>query len=126
TITQAVALEKMLRAEQLDLSAALDYELPREEIIARLSGRRTCSSCKAIFHLIANPPLSEGVCDKCGAQLFQRDDDRPESIRVRLQAYEESTKPLIDFYRERGLLVSISAEGPPGEVLQRTLSALKL
>jgi adenylate kinase len=124
TVAQAEALEKLLQKEKLPLTAVLNYELPLNEILARLGGRRTCSSCKAVFHITDQPPKVEGICDVCGAKLFVREDDRPESIRVRMEAYEKSTRPLIDFYQQRGLLVSIAAGKVPEETYQRTIKAL--
>jgi adenylate kinase len=124
TVAQAEALDKLLLGEKMKLDAVLSYELPLEKVILRLSGRRTCSGCKAVFHVQTRPPKVDGVCDHCGARLYQREDDRPESVRVRLQAYEQSTAPLTDFYRSKGLLVSISADGTPEEIYRRTLEAL--
>ena len=109
TVAQAEALEKLLAREKLKLDAVLSYELPLEEVVTRLSGRRTCPNCKAVFHIEARPPKVEGVCDHCGGHLYQREDDRPESIRVRMEAYEKSTAPLANFYRRRNLLVPIGA-----------------
>ena len=111
TVAQAEALEGLLRQENLKLDGVLSYELPLEQVVARLSGRRTCPGCKAVFHLQARPPKTEGVCDHCGGLLYQREDDRPESIRVRMAAYERSTAPLAEYYRQRNLLVPINAEG---------------
>lgn len=124
TVAQAEALEKLLDGQKLKLDAVLSYELPLEKVVSRLSGRRTCSGCKAVFHIDARPPKTEGVCDHCGGKLYQREDDRPESIRVRMQAYERSTAPLAEFYRRRNLLISISAEGSPEEICKRSLKAL--
>ncbi len=107
TVAQAECLERIL-AEQ-----------------ARLSGRRTCPDCKGNFHLIALPPRVEGVCDHCGGKLYQREDDRPEAIHVRLETYENSTAPLIEFYRKRRLLIVISAGASPEETFQRTVAALE-
>ena len=126
TLTQAESLAQLMEQEKLSLSAVVDYELPLPEIVSRLSGRRTCSKCKAVFHIVNQPPKSEGICDHCGAALYQREDDRPESITVRLQAYERSTAPLIDFYQKRNLLLSVPATGSPEEICERTLSALSL
>ena len=95
--------------EKLSLSAVVNYELPVDEIVARLSGRRTCEKCKAVFHVTEQPPKVEAVCDRCGGRLFQREDDRPESITVRLDAYERSTAPLIQFYKDLGLLLPVVA-----------------
>jgi adenylate kinase len=125
TVAQAEALEKLLAGENLKLDAVLSYELPLEQVVSRLSGRRTCPNCKAVFHIEARPPKVAGVCDHCGGMLYQREDDRPESIRVRMEAYERSTAPLAGFYRQRKLLVTISAEGSPEEIFRRTSDALK-
>jgi adenylate kinase len=124
TVAQAEALEKLLAGEKVRLDAVLSYELPLEQVVSRLSGRRTCAGCKAVFHTQTRPPKVADVCDHCGGKLYQREDDRPESIRVRMEAYERSTAPLADFYRHRKLLVSISAEGSPEEIFKRTLDAL--
>jgi adenylate kinase len=124
TVVQAEALEKLMQQENVALSAVLNYDLPMEEIVSRISGRRTCSKCKAVYHLKSRPPRAEGVCDKCGGKLFQREDDRPESVRVRMEAYGKSTQPLIHFYQQRGLLVPIIAGGTPDETFQSTMVAL--
>ena len=120
TVAQAQALDSLLKKENVPLTAVLNYELPLDQIVARLSGRRTCSKCKAVFHSTNKPPRVKDVCDHCGGELIQREDDRPESVRVRMEVYEKSTRPLIDFYRKRGLLVTIKADGSAEEVYQRT------
>ncbi len=124
TVAQAEALDRLLAGEGLKLDAVLSYELPLEKIVARLSGRRTCPNCKAVFHVETRPPRVAGICDHCGACLYQREDDRPESVRVRMEAYEKSTAPLTDFYAHRGLLVPIPADGTPEEIFARSLAAL--
>jgi adenylate kinase len=124
TVVQAEALNAILREQNVFLEAVLSYDLPIDRIVARLSGRRTCSGCKAVYHLTARPPKVPGSCDHCGGKLFQREDDQPEAIRVRMNAYEQSTAPLIEFYRRQGLLVSISADGAPKEIYQRAMAAL--
>jgi adenylate kinase len=124
TVPQAEALANMLRAEELKLDAVLSYELPIEQIVARLGGRRTCAKCKAVFHAANRPPKKDGVCDSCGGALIVREDDRPEAIRVRMATYEKSTSPLADYYRKLGLLVTISADGSPETIYQRTMKAL--
>ncbi len=124
TVAQATALGNLLKQEKLSLNAVLSYELPLEQIVARLSGRRTCPGCKAVYHVTTRAPKTAGLCDHCGGKLYQREDDRPESIRVRMEAYERSTAPLADYYRGQGLLVPVSAEGAPEEIYQRTLAAL--
>ena len=124
TVAQAEALEKLLMGQNLNLDAVLSYTLPIEKVVSRISGRRTCSQCKAVYHVQARPSQKEGVCDRCGGSLFQRDDDRPESVRVRMEAYEKSTAPLVEFYTSRKLLVNVSAEGSPEEIFQRSVAAL--
>ena len=99
TVVQAEALTKSLRKENVFLEAVLSYELPIDQVVARLSGRRTCAGCKAVFHVTARPPKQDGICDHCGGKLYQREDDRPEAIRVRMDAYEKSTAPLIEYYK---------------------------
>ena len=125
TVAQAEALTRLLEREHIPLDGVLSFELPLETIVARLSGRRTCQACKAVYHVQSRPPKAEGVCDNCGAQLIQREDDRPESVKVRMAAYESSTAPLAEYYRERSLLVNVSAEGSPEDVYRRTLETLK-
>jgi adenylate kinase len=125
TAPQARALDALLAKQGVSLNAVLCYDLPLEEIIARLSGRRTCAGCKAICHLAARPPKVTGVCDRCGDRLIQREDDRPESVRVRMQTYEASTRPLVDHYRHVGKLVAIPALGTPEEILTRSLRVLR-
>jgi adenylate kinase len=125
TVMQAESLKTMMEQEQILLSAVVNYELPEEEIILRLSGRRTCDKCKAIFHLQQKPPKVAAICDHCGGTLYQRPDDRPDAITVRLEAYERCTAPLIRFYSNLGLLVSISAAGSPAEIFALTLTALE-
>ena len=124
TVAQAEALDQILEREAIKLDAVLSYDLPIEHVIARASGRRTCVKCKAVYHLCARPPARDGICDRCGAKLFEREDDKPETIRVRMEAYERSTAPLAEYYRGKGLLISISADGVPGAVFARTLDAL--
>ncbi len=125
TVAQAEALDELLEQQGVRLDAVLSYELPLAQIVDRLSGRRTCSKCKAVFHVTARPPQREGICDLCGGALIQREDDRPESIRVRMQAYEESTRPLSDYYNQTGRLVPISADGTPETILDRSVAALQ-
>ncbi len=126
TVAQAQALEAMLQQRRLKLDATISYELPLEQVVSRLSGRRTCSVCHSVFHTGARPPRVPEVCDHCGGSLFQREDDRPESIRVRMVAYEKSTAPLAEFYRGKGLLLSVSADGAPEVIFSRTLAVLQL
>ncbi len=124
TVTQAEALKDILASKGVQLDAVLSYELPLEEVVDRLSGRRTCRNCQTTFHVKNRPPQKQGVCDKCGGELYQREDDRPEAIRVRMAAYRDSTAPLEEYYNREGLLIPVSAEGTPEEVFMRTAEAL--
>lgn len=124
TVAQAQALDECLTELGLTLDAVLSFELPLAQVIERLSGRRTCSACGTTFHVVSKPPRREGVCDLCGGELYQREDDHPAAIRVRMKTYEESTAPLVTHYARRGVLRRVSAEGTPVEVFQRTLSCL--
>ncbi len=124
TLAQAGLLQELMKEEGLALHAVINYEVPTAEIVTRLSGRRTCERCKAIFHVLTKPSRAEGKCDQCGGKLYQRDDDLPASIEVRLEAYERSTAPLIRFYDGFGLLKPIDATGSPEEIYSRTMSAL--
>ena len=125
TLAQAESLKGLMATEKLLLSAVVNYELPVDEIVQRLSGRRTCENCKSVFHVTEKPPKIDGVCDRCAGRLFQREDDRHESITVRLDAYERSTAPLIQFYKDLGLLLSVVAQGSPDEILARTMDKLE-
>jgi adenylate kinase len=124
TLGQAESLRELMGSEKLSLSAVVNYELPVDEIVRRLSGRRTCEKCKSVFHATERPPKVEAVCDHCAGRLFQREDDRPESVTVRLDAYERSTAPLIQFYKDLGLLLPIAAKGSPEEIFARTIDEL--
>jgi adenylate kinase len=126
TVAQAEALDKILQREGIALDGVISYELPVEKVLDRLSGRRMCEKCKASFHLKDLPPQVEGVCDHCGGKLYQREDDRPEAIRVRLATYDTSTAPLMSYYEKRGLLIRVLCGDMPQETFQRTLAALKL
>ncbi len=125
TLAQAESLEVTLNEIQVELDAVISYEMPLEEIVARLGGRRTCASCKAVYHITANPPQVKDICDHCGDKLMHREDDQPDTIRVRMQAYAEATQPVAQFYAERGALIPIDAHGEPEEIVKRTLTALK-
>ena len=124
TVAQAEALDRIFEENNVKLDAVVSYDLPMEKIVSRLSGRRTCEKCKAVYHVETRPSKTPGICDHCGGKLLQREDDRPEAVRVRMETYERSTAPLADYYRQRGLLVSVCAEGSPEEIYQRTSAAL--
>lgn len=125
TVKQAKALSRLLEREHIELDGVLSYELPLDTLVARLSGRRTCQACKAVYHVQSRPPKVEGVCDACGGKLVQREDDRPESVKVRMRAYGSSTAPLAEYYRKRKLLVSVSADGSPDDIYRRAMQTLE-
>lgn len=124
TVAQAEALDALLQEQGIGLDAVLSYDLPIEQIVSRLGGRRTCANCKAVYHVSTKPPKQTGICDHCGGELIIREDDRPEAIRVRMEAYERSTAPLAGYYQGKGLLVSVVAEGTPTQIYDRAVTAL--
>jgi adenylate kinase len=103
-------------SDATDLDAVLYLDVAEEELVERLTGRRVCSECGASYHVEFNPPEEEGVCDECGGELVQRDDDTEETVRERLRVYRENTEPVIEHYREEGDLVEVDGEGTPDEV----------
>ena len=125
TVPQAVQLDEILRELDTELDVVLELVVDDGEVVRRLSGRRTCRSCGHIWHVDFDPPSADGVCDNCGGQLFQRDDDQPETIRHRLDVYYEQTAPLIGYYAEQGILVGIDAMGPVDDVTERASAALR-
>ena len=124
TLSQAESLTELMKTEGWSLAAVINYELPMAEIVDRLSGRRTCQQRKAVYHITRNPSQNASLCDRCGGPLQQREDDRSESVTVRMDAYERSTAPLIDFYRRAGLLLSVEAIGTPEGICERTIATL--
>lgn len=125
TLRQAESLRELMDHEALQLTAVVNYTLPFSEIVERLGGRRTCDQCKAVYHVTERPPKVEGKCDHCGGRLLLREDDRPESIKVRLEAYERSTAPLIEFYKDLGLLIEVAAKGSPDDIFESTFTLLE-
>jgi adenylate kinase len=111
TIAQAEALERLLKDLGHTLDAVLYFEVAEPELVRRLTGRRLCRQCQTAFHLVSAPPRREGVCDRCGGELYQREDDGEATVRRRLQVYAQQTSPLLDYYRQRGQLVPINGEG---------------
>jgi adenylate kinase len=126
TVVQAEALEKLLASRGIPLDHVISLEVPREELVRRLSGRRTCRSCGAMAHVVFDPPRRQGICDRCGGELYQREDDREDTVRTRLEVYERATAPLIAFYKGRGLLREVDGTGPTADVLDRVLARLEL
>lgn len=107
TVAQAEALDERLKSLGKELDAAIHLSVPEEEILRRLAGRRTCPQCNAVYHIETMPPKQPGVCDRCGAELVQRDDEKPEVVRKRLAVYAKQTQPLLDYYRSKDLLHEI-------------------
>ncbi|MFS4092685.1 adenylate kinase [Streptomyces sp. AF1A] len=125
-VKQAEALDQLLESENIKLDAVLDLEVPEDEVVKRIAGRRICRNDSAhVFHVTYSPPKKEGVCDVCGGELYQRDDDSEDTVRTRLEVYHTQTEPIIDYYKAQGLVVTISALGPVDEITQRALEALK-
>ncbi|GAA2675416.1 adenylate kinase [Streptomyces lunalinharesii] len=122
---QAEALDAYLQGKGLKLDAVLDLEVPEDEVVKRIAGRRICRKDSShVFHAEYNKPAAEGVCDVCGGELYQREDDHEDTVRKRLEVYHAETEPIIDFYRAQGLVSTISALGKVAEVTERAMSAL--
>ncbi len=126
TIEQGEALGELLAAQGRVIDAALLIDAPEDELVKRLSSRRTCRSCQAVYNLISNPPNEEGRCDACGGELYQRSDDEPDTVRNRIRVYWEQTSPLIDYYQDKGLLITIESEGGIEHVQRKILKALQV
>ena len=124
TVPQAEELEKVLADLGKSLDHVISIEVPNEELMGRLTGRRTCKACGQGFHVMFDPPKEKGKCDKCGGELFQRDDDNEETVGNRLKVYDDSTKPLIDFYQGKGLLRPINGVGKISDILARVKKVL--
>ncbi len=124
TISQAEALDRILEELGRRLDRVVEVEVSEEEVLRRLTGRRTCRNCGAMYHVFFEPPKVEGVCDKCGGPLYQREDDKEDVIKERLRVYRKDTEPLISYYEKKGVLVKVKGEGPIEEVKQRLLEAI--
>ncbi|MDF3291020.1 adenylate kinase [Streptomyces silvisoli] len=125
-LAQAKALDRFLADRNLALDAVLDLEVPEDEVVKRIAGRRICRNDSShVFHVTYSPPKQEGVCDICGGELYQRDDDHEDTVRKRLEVYHNETEPIIDYYKAQNLVVTISALGKVDEVTQRAMDALQ-
>lgn len=123
---QAVALDEILSEFGIALDGVLDLEVPEDEVVRRIAGRRLCRNDSAhIFHVLYNQPQTEGVCDVCGGELYQRSDDSEATVRTRLEVYHTETEPIIEYYGKQGLVTTISALGKVEEVTERAISALR-
>jgi adenylate kinase len=125
TVRQAQVLDDLLAELDAKLDVVLELVVDDEEVVRRLSGRRTCRRCVHVWHVDFDPPSKDSVCDHCGGELFQRDDDREETIRHRLEVYADQTAPLIGYYADMGLLVGLDATGPVDDVTERAISSLR-
>ncbi len=125
TVPQAGALDKMLADNGATLDLVLELVVDNDEVIRRLSGRRNCRGCTKIWHVEFDPTLRDGVCDRCGGELYQRDDDKPETVAERLRVYSRDTAPLVDYYGAQSKLVGIDATGPVEDVTERAIDALR-
>ncbi|AMW12347.1 adenylate kinase [Streptomyces qaidamensis] len=125
-VSQAEALDELLETESMQLDAVLDLEVPEDEVVKRIAGRRICRNDSShVFHVTYKQPAKDGVCDVCGGELYQRDDDSEETVRTRLEVYHTQTEPIIDYYKAQGLVVTISALGKVEDVTTRAMEALK-
>jgi adenylate kinase len=111
TIAQAEALNRLLKDLGQGLDSVVYFDVPETELIRRLTGRRLCRQCQTAYHLVSAPPKRDGICDRCGGELYQRDDDSEATVRHRLEVYARQTAPLLDYYRGRGLLTTVKADG---------------
>jgi adenylate kinase len=124
TVPQAQALEQLVNERGTPIDVAVRLVVDQDDVVSRLTGRRTCEGCGAIYHLVHNPPKEEGRCDECAAPLFQRDDDHEDVVLNRLEVYRTQTAPLEHFYWERGMLRDIEAVGTVEQVTERALAVL--
>jgi adenylate kinase len=124
-VAQAEVLAQILEKSGAALDVVLELEVDDEEVVRRLSGRRTCRTCGHVWHVDFDPPKVAEVCDHCGGELFQRDDDKADTIRRRLEVYAEQTAPVLGWYAERGLLRRIEATGPVDSVTARAIATLR-
>lgn len=124
TIPQAEALDKALEEMGSKIDFAIDIDVPDENIVNRMSGRRACLACGATYHVQFNAPKAEGICDTCGKELVLRDDDKPETVKTRLDVYHTQTQPLIDYYTEKGVLKSVDGTQDVADVFQSILDVL--
>ena len=124
TIPQAEALDEALKKLGTSIDYALNIEVPDDNIVTRMSGRRACVSCGATYHLVHIPPKKEGICDRCGAALILRDDDKPETVKKRLAVYHEQTQPLIDYYSKQGCLKEVDGTVDMSDVFDAIVKIL--
>jgi adenylate kinase len=125
TVAQAEALDALLRRRGQDLDRVIFFDVSRDELLRRLTGRRICRQCGTAFHLVSAPPKTAGRCDQCGGELYQREDDAESTVARRLDVYQTQTAPLLDYYQKRGRLVRVAGEGPVERVATLIERAVK-
>ena len=125
TLAQADTLAAMLAKMGTQIEHVVSISVPRDELVKRLSGRRTCRECGAMYHIIYDPPLNAGICNKCNGELYQRDDDQEDTIRARLDVYDRQTAPLLNFYRQHHLLREVDGVGSQDQVFARLLEQVQ-
>jgi adenylate kinase len=125
TIAQAEGLDRLLKDLGQPLERVVYFDVSEPELLRRLTGRRVCRNCQTAYHLISAPPAKPGVCDRCGGELYQRDDDSEAVVRNRLGVYARQTAPLLDWYRGRGMLASVRGEGPIADIRRAVRDAAR-
>jgi adenylate kinase len=125
TVAQAEALDELLRRRGQELDRVIFFDVSRDELLRRLTGRRVCRQCGAAFHLVSAPPKAAGRCDQCGGELYQREDDAESTVARRLDVYQTQTAPLLDYYRQRGLLARVGGEGSVDAVAAEIQKAVR-
>jgi adenylate kinase len=125
TEPQARALDDILAQQGEELTAVVEIDVPRDKLITRLAGRRTCESCGAVYHVESDPPKVQGICDKCGGSLIQREDDTPSAIKRRLAIFDDQTRPLLEYYSQRGVLETINGDQDINKVTAQILDAIE-
>ena len=124
-LAQAKAFDELVKGSDLEIDKVVTLEIGFDKLAPRITGRRICRNCGEIYHMTNKPSKVEGFCDKCGGELYQRKDDTVESLKVRLEEYSKNTEPVLDYYKEKGLLVTINADQSADKVWENTLQALK-
>ncbi len=124
SVTQAQTLTKMLKERNIVVDKVVAIIAPDDEIVKRISGRRTCRNCGAMYHVIYDPSRNTGYCNECNGELYQRDDDSEDTVRMRLEVYNNATRPLLDYYARAGLLAQVDGVGRPEEILERIMRTI--
>jgi len=124
-LSQVKLLEQMLGEKKRDTTKVIFFELSDAELLKRLTGRRVCKKCGMMYHVMFNPPVNNGLCDKCGGELYQRDDDKEDVIKARMEVYKKDTEPVVHHYEKKGVLKTVSAMGAEDQIFEKLEEALK-